>query len=348
MQETGNSSYAKAGVDVEAGYELVRSISPHIESTRRQGAIGGFGGFGSLFEPDLSKMKRPVAVSGTDGVGTKLKIAFLMDKHDTIGIDCVAMCANDVICAGAEPMFFLDYLAMGKNKPSRTERIVAGIAEGCRMAGCALIGGETAEHPGMMPEDEYDVAGFCVGFADHDDIIDGTAARPGDAIIALASSGLHSNGYSLVRSIFADDLCCLNIYVPDLGCTLGEELLRPTRIYVKPLLAAIAKFGADIKGICNITGGGFFENIPRMLPENVRARITVSAIPQQPIFHMLAAKGKIPSGDMFGTFNMGAGLMLAVSEDKADAIAAFLRERGETAFPAGSCIKNDRGVELVW
>lgn len=348
MLDSKSDSYALAGVDVTAGYDSVKRITPHILSTRRPGVIGGFGGFGGLFEPDISGMKRPVSVSGTDGVGTKLKIAFLMDKHDTIGIDCVAMCVNDIVCAGAEPMFFLDYLAMGKNIPERTERIVYGVADGCRQAGCALIGGETAEHPGMMPEDEYDIAGFSVGYVDYDRIIDGSAIKPGDVIIGLSSSGLHSNGFSLVRKIFAEELSNLGAYIPDLGCTLGEELLRPTKIYVKPLLNAIKKFGNDIKGVCHITGGGFYENIPRVLPEGVRARIESPKLPTHPIFKMLGQKGSIPQRDMYNTFNMGIGLVIIVSEDKADSIISFFNEEGETPVHIGCCIKNDKGVDIIW
>ena len=348
MRNSKSDSYAKAGVDVTAGYESVEMIKPHIESTYRPGVLGGFGGFGAMFAPDLTGMKRPVAVSGTDGVGTKLKIAFLMDKHDTIGIDCVAMCVNDVICAGARPQFFLDYLAMGKNIPSRTERIVAGVADGCRQAGCALIGGETAEHPGMMPDDEYDIAGFSVGFVDHDDIIDGSGVKAGDVIIGLASNGLHSNGFSLVRKIFASELSCLGDYCPDLGCTLGEELLRPTKVYVNPLASLIDRFGRRIKGICNITGGGFFENIPRMLPNGVRARINTRDIPEKPIFSLLSKKGAVPANDMYNTFNMGIGIMLAVGEETAGAAISLLREHGETPVHIGDCVNNDRGVDLIW
>ncbi|MDR0491357.1 MAG: phosphoribosylformylglycinamidine cyclo-ligase [Oscillospiraceae bacterium] len=347
MNNSKSDSYAGAGVDITAGYESVERITPHIKSTCRPGVLGGFGGFGALFEPDLSNMKRPVAVSGTDGVGTKLKIAFLMDKHDTIGIDCVAMCVNDIVCTGAPPLFFLDYLAMGKNMPARTEQIVSGVAEGCRQAGCALIGGETAEHPGMMPDDEYDIAGFSVGFVDYDDIIDGKLTKPGDAIIGLASSGLHSNGFSLVRKVFADDLNNLGAYMPELGCTLGEELLRPTKIYVKSLLHVISQFGKDIKGISNITGGGYYENIPRMLPEGIRARINVAGIPHNPIFSVLAKKGSIPARDMYNTFNMGVGAAIILSGDKADAIAASLLERGETPVCIGICEKGAKGVDLV-
>jgi phosphoribosylformylglycinamidine cyclo-ligase len=348
MNNSVSESYAQAGVDVTAGYESVERITPHIKSTHRPGVLGGFGGFGGLFEPDLSGMKRPVSVSGTDGVGTKLKIAFLMDKHDTIGIDCVAMCVNDIICAGAEPFFFLDYIATGKNVPERTEQIVAGVADGCRQAGCALIGGETAEHPGMMPEDEYDIAGFSVGFVDYDNIIDGKNIKPGDIIIGLKSSGLHSNGFSLVRKVFSDELKALDTYITELGCTLGEELLRPTRIYVKPLLSVIKRFGKDVKGVSNITGGGFYENIPRMLPDGVRARVDVTKIPELPIFAILSRKGSIKKRDMYNTFNMGAGLVIAVGEDKADAVAAALTECGETPLIIGQCESGDKGVDLLW
>ena len=348
MQNSKTDSYLKAGVDVAAGYESTERIAPHIKSTYRPGVLGGFGGFGGLFEPDLSGMKRPIAVSGTDGVGTKLKIAFLMDKHDTIGIDCVAMCVNDIVCAGAEPQFFLDYLAMGKNIPERTERIVSGLAEGCRQAGCALIGGETAEHPGMMPEDEYDIAGFSVGFVDYDNIINGASIKPGDVIIGLQSSGLHSNGFSLARKVFADKLNNLCAYVPDLGCTLGEELLRPTKIYVKPLLHVIRQFRKDIKGISNITGGGHYENIPRMLPEGIRAQVDVPKIPQNPIFSMISAKGSIPARDMFSTFNMGIGLAIVVDKYSADAVISALREQGETAMLIGQCENGEKGVDLIW
>jgi phosphoribosylformylglycinamidine cyclo-ligase len=348
MQNSKSDSYAKAGVDVEAGYESVKKIAPLIESTRRPGVLGSFGGFGGMFEPNLSGMKRPVAVSGTDGVGTKLKIAFLMDKHDTVGIDCVAMCVNDIVCTGAEPLFFLDYLAMGKNIPERTEHIVSGVADGCRQAGCALIGGETAEHPDMMPEDEYDIAGFSVGFVDHDDIIDGKTITAGDVIIGLASSGLHSNGFSLIRKVFAKELTALDKHMPELGCTLGEELLRPTRIYVKPLLHVIGQFGKAIKGISNITGGGHYENIPRMLPDGIRARVETSKFPHKPIFDILAEKGAIPKRDMYNTFNMGIGLVLAVDKDKADAVMTALRGQGETPIHIGNCIESDKGVDLLW
>ena len=351
MQDSKSESYAKAGVDVTAGYESIERMKPHIKSTYRKGVLGGFGGFGGLFEPDLSGMKRPVAISGTDGVGTKLKIAQILGKHDTIGIDCVAMCVNDIICAGAEPQFFLDYLAMGKNIPERTEQIVAGVAEGCRQAGCALVGGETAEHPGMMGDDEYDIAGFSVGFVDYDDIIDGKAVKPGDVIIGLASSGLHSNGFSLVRRVFAKELSeesGLSAYIPELGCTLAEELLRPTRIYVKSVLGVIKQFGGKIKGISNITGGGHYENIPRMLPDGVRACIETSAFPEKRIFDIIARKGDIPVRDLYNTFNMGIALVMAADKADADDVTAALRSHGETPVLIGSCINSEKGVDLLW
>ena len=348
MNDSKSESYAKSGVDITAGYESVRLITPHIKSTHRSGVLGGFGGFGGMFEPALSHMKRPVSVSGTDGVGTKLKIAFLLDKHDTIGIDCVAMCVNDIVCSGAEPYFFLDYIATPKVDPGQIERIVAGVAEGCRQAGCALIGGETAEHPGMMPDGEYDIAGFSVGFVDYDNIIDGKTVKPGDTIIGLESSGLHSNGFSLIRTIFAEELQELDRYVPELGCTLGEEFLRPTKIYVKPLLNVISQFRSDIKGVSNITGGGHYENIPRMLPEGVRARIETAAIPKKPVFELVSKKGSVPARDMYNTFNMGAGLVMAVSEAGVDAVMAALRGQGEAPFYLGCCESGEKGVDLIW
>jgi len=348
MENTKTNAYANAGVDVAAGYEAVSRIKPHIKSTNRPGVLGGFGGFGGLFEPQVAGMKRPVAVSGTDGVGTKLKIAFLMDKHDTIGVDCVAMCVNDIVCTGAAPQFFLDYIAMGRNIPERSEHIVAGVAEGCRQAGCALVGGEMAEHPGMMGDDEYDIAGFAVGYVDYDDIIDGMAIKRGDVLIGLKSAGLHSNGFSLVRKILDVEPGKLSAYSPDLGCALGEELLRPTKIYVKPLLRAIGRFGKDIKGVCHITGGGFYENIPRMLPPGVRARVEAASLPKAPIFEMLRKEGSIPKGDMFNTFNMGAGMVIAAAADKADAVMRLLLEEKETPFLLGSCINGEREVEILW
>jgi phosphoribosylformylglycinamidine cyclo-ligase len=340
--------YAKAGVDVRAGYKAVEMIRGHLESTYRTGVLGGVGGFGGLFEPDFRGMKRPVFVSGTDGVGTKLKIAFLTDRHDTVGIDCVAMCVNDIVCSGARPLFFLDYLAVGRNVPERIERIVAGAAEGCRQAGCSLIGGETAEHPGMMPEDEYDMAGFAVGLVDFDELIDGAGVAPGDVILGLGSDGLHSNGFSLVRKILKPDAASLGTYSAELGCTLGEELLRPTRIYVGSVLALIERFGRKIKGICHITGGGSYENVPRCLPDGVRAALRADAFPEKPIFSMLARLGGVEARDMYNTFNMGIGLALAVPSGDADAIAARARELGETAVVIGECAAGEKGVDIVW
>ena len=348
MQNSKSDFYAEAGVDITAGYDAVERIKPHIQSTNRPGVLGGFGGFGGLFEPDLRGMKRPVFVSGTDGVGTKLKIALIMDKHDTIGIDCVAMCVNDIICSGAEPLFFLDYIATGKNVPSRMESIVAGVADGCRQAGCALIGGEMAEHPDMMPEDDYDIAGFSVGVVDFDNIVDGKSIKAGDMIIGLESSGLHSNGFSLVRKVFHNELTNLGVHMPDLGCTLGEELLRPTKIYAKPLLSAIRQCGKSIKGISSITGGGLYENVPRMLPEGIRAHVDASKFPPKPIFDIIAAKGDVPARDMYNTFNMGIGMVMAVSGDDADHIMSAFREHGETPVIIGQCENGDKGIDLTW
>ncbi|MDR1299897.1 MAG: phosphoribosylformylglycinamidine cyclo-ligase [Oscillospiraceae bacterium] len=343
-----DSGYARAGVDVNAGYEAVRLIGPHVKSTFRKGALGGIGGFGGLFEPDLRGMKRPVTVSGTDGVGTKQKIAFLMDKHDTVGIDCVAMCVNDIVCAGAQPLFFLDYIAVGRNVPSRVERIVAGVAAGCRQAGCALIGGETAEHPGLMPPDEYDLAGFSVGLVDYEDIIDGAAIVPGDVILGLGSDGLHSNGFSLVRKILGPDAESLGVHVNELGRTLGEELLHPTRIYVKTVLGLIARFGRAIKGVCHITGGGLYENVPRVLPVGVRAVLRAERFPKKPIFSMLARLGGLSARDMYGTFNMGVGMALVVPADAADAVAAAADSLGEAAVMLGECVSGEKGVDILW
>ncbi len=348
MKDSRSESYAAAGVDVTAGYESVERIKPMVQSTFRKGVIGGLGGFGGLFEPDLSGMKRPVTVSGTDGVGTKLKIAFLLDKHDTVGIDCVAMCVNDIICAGAEPLFFLDYLAMGKNIVSRTADIVSGIAEGCRQAGCALIGGETAEMPGFYPLEEYDLAGFSVGVVDYDKIIDGRRLKAGDVIIGLPSSGIHSNGYSLVRKVFDIGPGNITDRYDDLGCTLGETLLTPTRIYVKPMLSLIKNENVGVTGVCHITGGGFYENVPRMLPEGIRAVIDPSSFEVPPIFGILARKGGISTRDMYNTFNMGIGMCVAVPETSADEALRILRGAGEDPRVIGRCESGEKGVELTW
>lgn len=348
MQNSKSDSYASAGVDVTAGYESVEKIRPMVESTFRKGVLGGLGGFGGAFEPDLTGMKRPVTISGTDGVGTKLKIAFLMDKHDTVGIDCVAMCVNDIICAGAEPLFFLDYLAMGKNFPERTASIVSGIAEGCRQSGCALIGGETAEMPGFYPVDEYDLAGFSVGFVDYEKMIDGSRIQAGDVIIGLPSSGLHSNGFSLVRKVFGPTAQNLAEHVPELGKTLGEELLTPTRIYVKPMLHLIRTLGLDIRGISHITGGGLYENMPRMLPDGTRARLDTKKFPENPIFSLLSERGKIPARDMYNTFNMGIGMVMAAAEPDCAAVMEALAESGEAPVILGHCEDGEKGVELLW
>jgi len=338
-----SKSYKEAGVDVTAGYRAVELMKEHVERTRIKGVLSGIGGFGGLFEPDLNGINAPVLVSGTDGVGTKLKIAFLMNKHDTIGIDCVAMCANDVACSGAKPIFFLDYLAVGKNKPECVAEIVSGVAEGCIQAGCALIGGETAEMPGFYPIDEYDLAGFCVGIADKEKLIDCSRVKAGDAIIGVASSGVHSNGFSLIRKVFNITEDRLNFYVNDFGKTLGEELLTPTKIYVKSLLSLISSF--QINGISHITGGGFYENIPRMLPEGFCAVIEKKKVPEKPIFNLIQKEG-IPERDMFNTFNMGLGLCIAVDGDQADSAVRLLRKMGEEALVVGEVKRGEKGVTI--
>lgn len=339
-----SESYKAAGVDVTAGYKAVELMKKHVAATNTPGVMSGIGGFGGLFKPDLRGMSEPVLISGTDGVGTKLKIAFLMDKHDTVGIDCVAMCANDVACAGAKPLFFLDYIAVGKNVPEKVAAIVSGVAQGCIQAGCALIGGETAEMPGFYPEDEYDLAGFCVGMADRKDIIDGTAVKAGDAIIAIASSGVHSNGFSLVRKVFDVNEQNLKVHYDELGMTLGEALLTPTKIYVKPLLELMSK--VKVKAVSHITGGGFYENIPRMLKDDVDAVINLSAVEVLPIFNVLQSRGNIPERDMFNTFNMGVGLMTVVSAEDADEAVRVLNAMGERAYIVGEIRDGSKGVEI--
>jgi len=344
MTKSYSESYKAAGVDVTAGYEAVRRIKPLVESTFTKGVIGTLGGFGGLFRPDYKGMVDPILVSGTDGVGTKLKLAFLMDKHDTVGIDCVAMCVNDIACCGAQPLFFLDYIAVGKNVPAKIETIVSGIAEGCRQAGCALIGGETAEMPGFYPSDEYDLVGFSVGIVDKEKMIDGSHMRPGDALIGVASSGVHSNGYSLVRKTLGINEKSIRRYVDEFGKTLGEELLTPTRIYIKAIQSLRNR--VDVKGIANITGGGFYENIPRMLPENICARIHKGAMPIPPIFELIAKTGNIPEHDMYNTFNMGAGLIIAVAAEDADRAIAAISAAGEHAYVIGECVAGERGIVL--
>ena len=347
MKNSHSESYAAAGVDVTAGYEAVERIKPMVESTYIPGVMGTLGGFGGMFAPDLTGMKKPVLVSGTDGVGTKLKIAFLMDKHDTVGIDCVAMCVNDIVCGGAAPMFFLDYIACGKNHPERIADIVSGITEGCRQAECALVGGETAGMPGFYPEEEYDLAGFSVGLVDEEKIIDGKKLAQGDVLIGLASSGVHSNGFSLVRKIFDVEHADLKTPREDLnGKSLGEALLAPTRIYVRALKALLAA-GVDIHAVSHITGGGFYENVPRMMTDGLTAQIHLNSFPRLPIFDLIQKTGNIPERDMFNTFNMGIGMVLALPADQAQQALEILSAAGETAYQIGEVISGEDGVVLV-
>ena len=345
--DSHSASYAAAGVDVTAGYEAVRRIKPMVESTYIPGVMGTLGGFGGMFAPDLNGMKKPVLVSGTDGVGTKLKLAFLMDKHDTVGIDCVAMCVNDIICGGAMPLFFLDYIACGKNDPARIADIVTGITEGCRQAGCALVGGETAEMPGFYPVDEYDLAGFSVGMVDEEKIIDGKSLAEGDVLIGLASSGVHSNGFSLVRKVFDVEHADLKTPMDELGGkSLGEALLEPTRIYVKAVKAVLGA-GVDVHAVSHITGGGFYENVPRMMVDGLTAQIKLDSFPTLPIFSLIQKAGNIPARDMYNTFNMGIGMILAVPASQAQAALDALAAAGETAYQIGSVVAGEAGVELV-
>ena len=347
MKNSHSASYAAAGVDVTAGYEAVKRIKPMVESTYIPGVMGTLGGFGGMFAPDVAGMKKPVLVSGTDGVGTKLKIAFLMDKHDTVGIDCVAMCVNDIICGGAAPMFFLDYIACGKNDPERIAQIVAGITDGCRQSECALVGGETAEMPGFYPVDEYDLAGFSVGIVDEEKIIDGKKLAEGDVLIGMASTGVHSNGFSLVRKVFDVENADLKTPMEELGGkSLGEALLAPTRIYVKAV-KALLKEGVDIHAISHITGGGFYENVPRMMTEGLTAQIKLDSFPRLPIFSLIQSKGNIPERDMYNTFNMGIGMIMALPADQAEKALEVLKAAGETAYLIGKVVSGDAGVELV-
>ncbi len=341
-----SASYKAAGVDITAGYRAVELMKKHVARTMIPGVLEGIGGFGGLFELDMTGIQRPVLVSGTDGVGTKLKLAFLMDKHDTVGIDCVAMCVNDIICCGAKPQFFLDYVAVGKNVPERVAQIVGGVAEGCVQAGCALVGGETAEMPGFYPEDEYDLAGFSVGVVDKSKILDKNTMQEGDVLIALPSSGVHSNGFSLVRKVFQVEKGGLDRRYADLGQTLGETLLTPTRIYVKPVLALL-KAGVRIRSISHITGGGFYENIPRSLAEGMTARIERSAVRVLPIFDIIAREGGIPERDMFNTFNMGVGMCLTVAAEDVDLALDSLADAGEDgAYALGEIARGEGGIEL--
>lgn len=349
--KSSSAFYKEAGVDITAGYEAVEQMRRHVERTLTPEVLGGIGGFGGLVQPDLSDMRQPVLVSGTDGVGTKLRIAFLQDRHDTVGIDCVAMCVNDVICCGARPLFFLDYLAVGTNVPAQVASIVSGVAEGCVQAGCALVGGETAEMPGFYAPGEYDIAGFAVGIVDRDRIIDGRSIRPGDAIIGLPSSGIHSNGYSLVRKLLGLESdppetakATLAAYRVELGASLGDLLLTPTRIYVRPILSLVSK--VRTKGIAHITGGGFYENIPRILPDGCSARIERSALAIPPIFSYLQAQGGIPEREMFNVFNMGTGLCLVVASEDAEAAIEILRREGEAPVRIGTIVPGPREVEI--
>ena len=344
--ESRSEAYAAAGVDITAGYRSVELMKKHIARTKIPGADTDVGGFGGLFVPDLQGMKEPVLVSGTDGVGTKLKIAFLMNRHDTVGIDCVAMCVNDIICCGAKPLFFLDYIACGKNVPEVIEQIVKGVCEGCVQAGCALIGGETAEHPGMMPVDEYDLAGYCTGIVDKEKVIDNKTMQPGDVVIALPSSGVHSNGFSLVRKVFDVENADLNAPVEALGGkSLGETLLAPTVIYVKPVLALMKEVA--VRGVSHITGGGFYENIPRCIPDGLCARIEKSRVKVLPIFRLIAEKGGVSERDMFNTYNMGVGMSVVVPAAQADRALEILRGSGVDAYVIGEITAGEEKIEIV-
>lgn len=338
--------YKNAGVDIEAGYKSVELMKQYVKETTRPEVLGGLGGFSGAFSMSAFKdMEKPTLVSGTDGVGTKIKLAFLMDKHDTVGIDCVAMCVNDIACAGGEPLFFLDYIACGKNYPEKIATIVKGVAEGCKQAGCALIGGETAEHPGLMPEDEYDLAGFAVGVVDEKKLITGADIKPGDKLIGIASSGVHSNGFSLVRKVFEMTKESLDTYYEELGATLGETLITPTRIYVKAL-KSVKDAGVTIKGCSHITGGGFYENIPRMLPDGITAVVKKDSYEIPAIFRLMQKKGNLEEKMMYNTYNMGLGMILAVDPADEQKTLAALAAAGEKAYAVGSCKAGEKGVEL--
>ena len=339
-----SEAYAAAGVDIEAGYQGVKMMNRYVQRTLTADVISDLGGFGGLFSLDLQGLEKPVLVSGTDGVGTKQRIAQLMDRHNTVGIDCVAMCVNDIICCGAKPLFFLDYIAIGKNIPEKVVSLVSGVSEGCVRAGCALIGGETAEHPGTMKPDDYDLAGFAVGVVDRDKILDKNKMQPGDVVIGLPSSGLHSNGYSLVRKVFDVENADLGQHYGELGCELGEELLRPTKIYVRPVLAAVE--AADVRGISHITGGGFYENIPRCIPDGLCAKIEKKTLRIPPIFPLLSRMGGISERDMFNTFNMGTGMVLVAAKDSADKALAALHSLGQEAGVIGEIVSGEEKVAL--
>lgn len=339
------NAYKQAGVDIEAGYEAVSRMKKHVQKTIRPGVLGGLGGFGGMFDLSELNLKEPVLVSGTDGVGTKLMLAFMMDKHDTIGIDAVAMCVNDIVVQGAEPLYFLDYIACGKAAPERIEAIVKGIADGCEQAGCALVGGETAEMPGMYSEEEYDLAGFAVGACEKSSLINGSDIKAGDILIGLASSGIHSNGYSLVRKLFFEKAnLSLTDHVEELGCTLGEELLRPTKIYVKPLLSAMKQF--KLKGMAHITGGGFIENIPRMLPEGLGAQLSESNWELPPVFTVMEKIGRLERKEMYNIFNMGTGMVIAADKENADELITYFNEIGEKAYLMGT-VTDQEGIEIL-
>ncbi len=344
--KSASESYKAAGVDITAGYRAVELMKQHIGRTVTDGVVSGIGGFGGLFRPNFAGMQDPVLVSGTDGVGTKLRLAFLMDRHDTVGIDCVAMCVNDIICCGAAPLFFLDYIACGKNVPEKIASIVAGVAEGCVQSGAALIGGETAEMPGFYPEDEYDLAGFAVGIVDREKIVDGSRMEAGDVLIALPSSGVHSNGFSLIRKVFdLEHRGDLAAPVPELGgASLGETLLEPTRIYVKPMLSLFAK--ADVRAVSHITGGGFYENIPRSIPKGFTAKVEKAAVRTPAIFDWIARQGEVPQRDMFNTYNMGVGMCVTVAKADADLALSVLQEAGVDAYIFGEIAKGDEGIVL--
>ena len=345
MEKSFSDSYKAAGVDITAGYKAVELMKKHVARTMPEGKAD-IGGFGGLFPLDMTGLKEPVLVSGTDGVGTKIKLAFLMDKHDTVGIDCVAMCVNDIICCGAKPLLFLDYIACGRNYPEKIASIVGGVAEGCVRAGCALIGGETAEHPGLMPEEEYDLAGFAVGVVDKSKVIDNSAMKEGDVMIALASSGVHSNGFSLVRKVFDVDHCDLSAPVAELGgASLGETLLTPTKIYVKSVLALLKE--VRVKGISHITGGGFYENMPRSIPKGLGVKIRKSDVRVLPIFDLIQKTGNISEHDMFNTFNMGVGMGIVVAKEDVDKSLEILKAQGEDAYVLGVIEQSDDGVVLV-
>ncbi len=337
-----SDSYKEAGVDVTAGYKAVELMKSHVARTMTKGVLSGIGGFGGLFRLDMTGINEPVLVSGTDGVGTKIKIAFIMDKHNTVGIDCVAMCVNDIICCGAKPQFFLDYIACGKNIPEKIAEIVSGVAEGCVQAGCALIGGETAEHPGLMPDEEYDLAGFSVGVVDKSKIIDTSTQKAGDIMIAIKSSGVHSNGFSLVRKVFTVNEQNLARHQSDIGMTLGDCLMTPTRIYVKAIMALMD--AVNVKSISHITGGGFYENIPRALPQGLSAKIARSDVRVLPIFDLIARTGKISEHDMFNTFNMGVGMCVVVDKNDADKAIEVINSTGEQAYVLGELVESDEGV----